>query len=91
MLINIFIYLDHQAYLEVHPNDRANSGTASAMLFIARFYITRGIAIVLFIPSIILNILNKTYFNLYAIISVIVIILTYYSPFFMSDISNFLS
>lgn len=77
ILISLFIYLDHKAYLNMNPNDSANSGIGSMMIFLAMFYITRGLAIIMFILTIILNILNKTYLQLHFFINVILLIVTF--------------
>ena len=78
--------MDHKANLEVNPNDSANSGIGSAMIFLGSLYVTRGIAIILFIITLILNILNKTYLKLHFLTSIILLIITFEIVFILAEI-----
>lgn len=86
ILISLFIYLDHKSYLKVNPNDSANSGIGSMMIFLGMFYITRGIAIIMFILTIVLNILNKSYLQMHFFINVILLVITFEIVFILGKI-----
>ena len=82
ILINLIITWGHYSYLDTHPNDSANSGIGSAILFMTRMYITYAICFVLFIITIIKAILNmdKDVSQKYTLINIGLIIFTAWTP-----------
>ncbi|MEM6895416.1 MAG: hypothetical protein AAF554_17095 [Bacteroidota bacterium] len=80
ILVNGYLHWDLTSYLNKNPNDSANSGIGTAVLLMYRLYGTWLIIGLLFLISIILNILNKEILKPYSLLNFGLLVLAFFLP-----------